>query len=111
MDDRSNQREGGGFTFEERMHEPGDKFVLGHHIKPSGEKEGLRSSPHAGAPSCDRQFICTKLAMRFVSDDPPPALVDRMTQTFLKKNGDIREVLKTMFALQNSGRLNPIAQR
>jgi len=35
--------------------------------------------------------------MRFVSDDPPSALVDRMSQTFLKKNGDIREVLKTMF--------------
>ncbi len=35
--------------------------------------------------------------MRFVSDDPPPALIDRMTQTFLKKDGDIREVLKTMF--------------
>ncbi len=44
-----------------------------------------------------RTFICQKLAMRFVSDDPPPALVDRMTQTFLKKNGDIREVLRTMF--------------
>jgi uncharacterized protein (DUF1800 family) len=35
--------------------------------------------------------------MRFVSDDPPPALVDRMTKTFLKKKGDIREVLRTMF--------------
>ena len=34
--------------------------------------------------------------MRFVSDNPPPALVDRMAQTFLKKDGDIREVLKTM---------------
>ena len=42
------------------------------------------------------KFICTKLAMRFVSDNPPPALVDRMAQTFLKKDGDIREVLKTM---------------
>jgi uncharacterized protein (DUF1800 family) len=35
--------------------------------------------------------------MRFVSDNPPPALVDEMVQTFLKKDGDIREVLKTMF--------------
>jgi uncharacterized protein (DUF1800 family) len=34
--------------------------------------------------------------MRFVSDDPPPALVDRMTKTFLKKDGDIRDVLRTM---------------
>ena len=44
-----------------------------------------------------RSSFRTKLAMRFVSDNPPPALVDRMAQTFLKKDGDIREVLKTMF--------------
>ena len=89
-------REGGGFTFEERMHEPGDKHVLGHRIKPGGEKEG-REVLHilARHPSTAR-FISTKLAMRFVCDNPPPALIDRMTQTFLKKNGDIREVLKTM---------------
>jgi uncharacterized protein (DUF1800 family) len=42
-------------------------------------------------------FISQKLAMRFVSDDPPPALVDRMSKAFLKKHGDIREVLRTMF--------------
>jgi uncharacterized protein (DUF1800 family) len=90
-------KEGGGFTFEERMHEPGDKHLLGHRIKPNGEKEG-REVLHilARHPSTAR-FISTKLAMRFVSDDPPPALIDRMTQTFLKKGGDIREVLKTMF--------------
>ncbi|HEV2690311.1 MAG TPA: DUF1800 family protein, partial [Bryobacteraceae bacterium] len=43
------------------------------------------------------KFVCAKLVTRFVSDNPPPALVDRMAQTFLKKNGDMREVLKTMF--------------
>jgi uncharacterized protein (DUF1800 family) len=88
---------GGGFHFEPRMHEPGDKIVLGHRIKQNGEKEGrevlhlLAHDPHAA------HFISQKLAMRFVSDDPPSALVDRMTQTFLKKDGDIREVLRTMF--------------
>ncbi len=90
-------RQGGGFTFEERMHEPGDKDVLGHRIKSGGEKEG-RQVLHilARHPSTAR-FISTKLAMRFVSDNPPPPLVDRMAQTFLKKDGDIREVLKTLF--------------
>ncbi len=43
------------------------------------------------------KFIATKLVRRFVSDDPPPALVDRVTQTFLKTDGDIREVLKAIF--------------
>jgi uncharacterized protein (DUF1800 family) len=90
-------REGGGFVFEERMHEPGDKRVLGHRIKSGGEKEG-RDLLHllARHPSTAK-FISTRLAMRFVSDDPPSTLIDRMTQTFLKKNGDIGEVLKAMF--------------
>ncbi len=90
-------KQGGGFAFEERMHEPGDKEVLGHRIKSSGEKEG-RELLHilARHPSTAR-FISSKLAMRFVSDNPPPALIDRMAQTFSKKDGDIREVLRTMF--------------
>jgi uncharacterized protein (DUF1800 family) len=90
-------KQGGGFTFEERMHEPGDKIVLGHHIKSKGEKEG-REVLHllARHPSTGK-FICAKLAMRFVSDNPSPALVDRMAQTFLQKKGDISEVLKTLF--------------
>jgi uncharacterized protein (DUF1800 family) len=93
--ERPNQ--GGGFKFEPRMHEPGDKMVMGHRIKQNGEKEGrevLRLLAHNPRTA---HFISQKLAMRFVSDDPPPALVDRMTQTFLKKDGDIREVLRTMF--------------
>jgi uncharacterized protein (DUF1800 family) len=41
-------------------------------------------------------FISKKLAIRFVADDPPPALVDRMAQTFLKTGGDLRAVMTTM---------------
>ncbi len=89
-------KEGGGFTFDERMHEPGDKMVLGHRIKPKGEKEGLEVLHILAHHPSTAKFVCTKLAMRFVSDDPPPTLVNRMSQTFLKKDGDIREVLKTM---------------
>jgi uncharacterized protein (DUF1800 family) len=90
-------RKGGDFQFEERMHEPGDKVVMGHHIKSSGEKEGLDLLHFLAHNPATAKFISTKLAMRFVADDPPPAMVDRMAQTFLKKNGDIREVLRTMF--------------
>jgi|HubBroStandDraft_6_1064221.scaffolds.fasta_scaffold01848_6 uncharacterized protein (DUF1800 family) len=89
-------KQGGGFTFEERTHEPGDKVVLGHCIKPKGEKEGLEVLHILAHHPSTAKFVCTKLAMRFVSDDPPQALVDRMAQTFLKKDGNIREVLKTM---------------
>jgi uncharacterized protein (DUF1800 family) len=89
-------RLGGGYFFDERKHEPGTKIVLGHKIKENGEKEGrellhiLARDPHTA------KFVCNKLAMRFVSDNPPAALVDAMAKTFLKKDGDIREVLRTM---------------
>ena len=79
------------------MHEPGDKTVLGHRIKQKGEKEGLEVLHLLARNPQTAHFICQKLATRFVADDPPPVLVDRMTKTFLKKNGDIREVLRTMF--------------
>ncbi len=89
--------EGGGFKFEPRMHEPGPKFVLGHRIKPKGEGEGLEVLHRLATSPQTAHFISLKLAERFVSDDPPPALVDRMAKTFLKKKGDIREVLNTLF--------------
>ncbi len=88
--------QGGGFTFEERTHEPGNKLVLGHRIKPKGEKEGMEVLRILARHPSTAKFVSTKLAMRFVSDDPPQSLVDRMAQTFLKKDGNIREVLKTM---------------
>ncbi len=88
---------GGDFRFEPRMHEPGDKIVLGHRIKQNGEKEGLEVLHLLARNPQTAHFVSQKLAMRFVSDDPPAALVDRMTHAFLKKDGDIREVLRTMF--------------
>jgi len=90
-------KKGGDFRFEPRMHEPGDKFVLGHRISQNGEREGLEVLHILAHDPKTAHFISQKLAMRFVSDNPPPALVDRMTQTFLKKDGDIREVLRTLF--------------
>jgi uncharacterized protein (DUF1800 family) len=89
--------EGGGFKFDPRMHEPGPKFVLGHRIKPKGEGEGLEVLHRLATSPQTAHFVSLKLAERFVSDDPPPALVDRMAKTFLKKKGDIREVLNTLF--------------
>ena len=89
--------ERGEFHFDPRKHEPGDKNVLGHRIKQNGEKEGLEVLRLLARNPQTAHFISQKLATRFVSDDPPAPLVDRMTKTFLKKNGDIREVLRTMF--------------
>jgi uncharacterized protein (DUF1800 family) len=89
--------QGGGFEFDPRKHEPGPKFVLGHRIKPKGEGEGMELLHRLAASPQTAHFISLKLAERFISDNPPPALVDEMAKTFLKKKGEIREVLSTMF--------------
>src|SRR5690242_16874488 len=88
---------GGSFRFNERAHEPGPKYVLGRKIGEHGEKEGEEMLDVLAHHPSTAKFISRKLAMRFVSDNPPPALVDRMAETFMKKDGDIREVLRTMF--------------
>jgi uncharacterized protein (DUF1800 family) len=92
-----NPAQGGGFKFDPRMHEPGPKFVFGRRIKPKGEGEGMEVLHRLATSPQTAHFISLKLAERFVSDDPPPALVDRMAKMFLKKKGDIREVLNTLF--------------
>jgi uncharacterized protein (DUF1800 family) len=88
---------GGEFKFNERAHEPGPKYVLGRKIGEHGEKEGEEMLDVLAHHPSTAKFISRKLAMRFVSDNPPQALIDRMAETFLKKDGDIREVLRTMF--------------
>jgi uncharacterized protein (DUF1800 family) len=84
------------FFFEDRLHDNSVKTVLGHQIHEGGMKDGeevldiLARDPHTA------HHISFELAQRFVSDNPPEALVNRMAQTFLKSDGDIREVLHTM---------------
>jgi uncharacterized protein (DUF1800 family) len=88
---------GGGFKFNDRAHEPGNKFVLGHKIGDRGESEGMEMLDVLAHHPSTARFISKKLALRFVSDHPPQSLIDRMADTFLQKDGDIREVLRTMF--------------
>ena len=88
---------GGDFKFNERAHEPGNKYVLGHKVGDHGEKEGIEMLEMLAHHPSTAKFISRKLAMRFVSDNPPQRLIDKMAETFRKKDGDIREVLKTMF--------------
>jgi len=89
--------QGAQFQFDERRHEPGPKTVLGKTIQENGMNEGLEVLHLLAASPATAKFISAKLAVRFVGDDPPPALVDRMAQSFLKSGGDIKTVLRTMF--------------
>ncbi len=88
--------QGGGFKFDETRHQPGKKLVLGKKIKENGQKEGLQFLHTLATSPATAHFISQELAIAFVSDTPPPALVNRMAQAFLSKHGDIPAVLKTM---------------
>jgi hypothetical protein len=88
---------GGGFKFDESRHEPGTKKVLGKKIKENGEKEGEELLHMLAMRPATAQFLSRKLAIRFVGDEPPQSLVDRMARTYLSSGGDISEVLETLF--------------
>ncbi len=84
------------FKFDEKLHDPGVKVVLGKKIHSGGIKDGEQVIEWLAKNPNTAKFISTKLARRFVSDNPPPALVARMAKTFHKSDGDIREVMRTM---------------
>ncbi len=91
---------GAAFQFEPKRHEPGNKLVLGRTIRPGsddGMGEGLDVLHLLATSPATARFISTKLAVRFVADEPPQALVDEMTKMFLASHGDIKAVLRVMF--------------
>jgi len=88
---------GGEFFFNERTHDKGEKTVLGVKIPAGGGiEDGQKVLDIVSRRPATAHFVSNKLAQRFVADDPPPALVERMAQTFLKTGGDLRAVMKTM---------------
>jgi uncharacterized protein (DUF1800 family) len=94
-----NPRQGGGYTFDRRRHDGGEKLVLGHRIAAGGgESDGEQVLDILAAHPSTSRFIATKLARRFVSDTPPEALVDRAAARFRATDGDIREVMRTILS-------------
>jgi uncharacterized protein (DUF1800 family) len=90
-------RTGGGFYYAPAMHDDGEKVVLGQKISSGGgEQDGVKVIKLLAHHPATAKFISTKLARKFVSDNPPASLIEKMSQTFLKKDGDLREVYKTM---------------
>jgi uncharacterized protein (DUF1800 family) len=90
-------RLGGSFRFDPRLHDPGEKIVLGHVIKAGGgEGDGEQVLDILARHPSTARFISTALVRRFVSDTPPPVLVDRATARFRQTDGDLREVMRTI---------------
>jgi uncharacterized protein (DUF1800 family) len=87
------------FQFQPANHDRKEKVVLGHTLPAGrGEQDGLDVIDILVHHPSTAKFISKKLAQRFVADDPPQALIDRMAATFTKTDGDLRAVLQTMFS-------------
>jgi len=87
----------GDFLFAMNRHDNGEKVVLGK-VFPAGGgyQEGVELLKMLAHHQSTAKFISKKLATRFVSDNPPQSLIDKMAKTFLSSDGDIKSVLITM---------------
>ena len=88
---------GSGFYFDPARHDFGSKVFLGHTIEGSGMGEGQQALDILARSPATANHIAYELAQYFVADDPPPALVRRLSATFVETDGDIRAVLDALF--------------
>jgi len=89
--------QGGGFVFRPEWHDAGEKLFLGHKLAAGrGEQDGEDVLDILARSPATAHFISQQLARRLVSDSPSTALVDRAAQTYLRTDGDIREVVRSI---------------
>jgi uncharacterized protein (DUF1800 family) len=87
----------GEFIFTPRVHDTGEKIVLGQKIKAGGGiEDGERVLDIVARHPSTAHHIAYQLAQRFVADEPPKALVDRAAKKFRDTDGDLREVVRTI---------------
>jgi len=98
FDQKRLSRTGETFRFDAGRHDRGVKTWLGREIAPAGQQEGEAALDVLALHPSTAHHVSWELAQYFVSDDPPPALVDRMAATWMSSRGDIRAVLATLFA-------------
>ncbi|MGE5216923.1 MAG: DUF1800 domain-containing protein [Chloroflexota bacterium] len=85
------------FYFAPQLHDQGAKTVLGVRIPPGGGiEDGMKVIDLLASHPSTAKFIATKLARRFVADEPPAASVERAAATFRQTDGDIRAVIRTL---------------
>ena len=89
--------ENGAFYFNERAHDDGEKTVLGQKINEGGMKDGLKVLDVLVNNPATAKFIARKLAVKFVSDNPSDALINRVADAFHNSKGDIKTTLRALF--------------
>jgi uncharacterized protein (DUF1800 family) len=87
---------GGEFLFHPRMHEPGPQTVLGKDYRDTGIGQGHAVLADLARHPATAKHIAVKLARHFIADDPPPALVETLTKTFIETDGDLWKVSKAL---------------
>jgi uncharacterized protein (DUF1800 family) len=93
-----NMEDAGKFYFNPRLHDDGEKLVLGHKIPAGGGiKDGLMVLDILAHHPATAKHLAFQLSQRFVSDNPSPALVERVAAVYTKSQGDIRETLRAIF--------------
>jgi len=84
-----------GFLFRPVAHEPGPKILMGHQF-PEGEEGGIEALAFLANHPATARHIATKLARHFVADDPPPALVDEITDRYIATGGNLPELMRVI---------------
>lgn len=88
--------QGEAFRFAERLHDKGDKVLLGRRFTADGQREGEEAIRMLARHPATAQRIAQRLAETFVADSPPKALTDRLATTFMRTQGDIRAVMRSL---------------
>jgi uncharacterized protein (DUF1800 family) len=91
-------QQGEAFRFAERLHDKGDKVLLGRAFAPDGQREGEQAIRMLARHPATAQRIAQRLAETFVADKPPRALTEALAATFTRTRGDIRAVMGTLVA-------------
>jgi uncharacterized protein (DUF1800 family) len=92
----------GEFTFNARMHEPAAEKVIGRDYPDTGFEQGRAVLQALARHPATARHVATKLARHFVADDPPLALVGKLTKRFLETDGDLKEMARTLVAAPES---------
>jgi uncharacterized protein (DUF1800 family) len=98
----TNPDHGGEFVFLRRAHEPGPQTVIGNTYADTDVEQGRAVLADLAHHPATARHVATKLARHFIADDPPPTLVDRLTQRFLDTDGDLKEVTAALIAAPES---------
>ena len=93
---RDNPDHGGEFVFNPRMHEPGEQTLIGKTYPSGGIQQGRSVLGDLARNPATAKHVATKLARHFIADEPPPALIDRLTFRFFESEGDLKEVAKAL---------------